>query len=227
MNLSPTLVLFDAVGTVIKPVPGVIEIYHETGCQFGSQLQRSRIVDRFREAREKHFRRSSDSFKSSDEIERELWRQLVAYVFEDLEDTDGLFEKLWRRFASPDAWGKYADVEDCLNSLCAGGIKVAIGSNFDSRLLAICDDIFSPSTFEHVFCSSQLGYRKPAEQFYKHVEARYPDHRIVMVGDDVENDVRGPESFGWESLLLDRSNQLDHPECISSLSQLPPRIVDR
>ena len=216
--------VFDAVGTVIKPVPGVLEIYHETGRQYGSQLSLDSIADRFREGRTDFFRRNSD-FKSSDEIERELWRRLVTFVFEDLSNTADLFEELWSRFASPQSWSVFDDVNACLSALDSVGATVAVGSNFDSRLLAICDEIFGSETFDFVFCSSLVGYRKPAKQFYEHIELRYPNKHIVMVGDDEENDVRGPKSLGWESLLIDRKNQSG--DSISSLVQLPAKIAER
>lgn len=224
MSGSKTLILFDAVGTLIRPMPCVVEIYHDAGQQAGSRLTTEQVATRFAESRRRFFRQDANGFVSSDQIERELWRRLVFEVFDDATDCELLFSELWQRFSEAGAWAKFEDTDSCLSQLKQGGFDVAIGSNFDSRLLPICESLFAENTFDGVFCSSRIGFRKPAEAFYERIEKRYPEHRIVMVGDDPENDFHAPRSFGWQAILLDRKGQHDEHLRIRNLAELAERL---
>ena len=212
--------VFDAVGTLIKPTRGVIETYHETGREFGSRLSVAQVRDRFAEGRRLFFR-SGEDLVSSDAIEYELWRRLVGHVFCDVDDSGELFVELWRRFAEVQAWEKFEDIDDCLQRLKAVGVPAVIGSNFDSRLLEICAKVFDDADFEEVFCSSLVGFRKPDSRFYRHIEDRYQDYQIVMVGDDQQNDVEGPAAVGWTGLRIDRQD----PATVDTLTQLLSGVV--
>ena len=222
--MRQTLVVFDAAGTLITPVGGVIETYHATGMQFGSHLTIHQVGERFRQGRLEIFQNDPE-FKSSEEIEFELWRELVEYVFSDVTDSRPLFEWLWNKFAQIDSWAKYDDVDDCLNGLKKNGIATVIGSNFDSRLLAIVRNLFDHELFDRVFCSSILGYRKPAPQFYQFIEQHYSEHVITMVGDDYENDVLGPKRIGWDAIQIDRSGKTVVGNSVANLRHLIQRIT--
>ena len=49
-RMLPRVILFDAVGTLIFPLPPVAEAYHRVGCEFGSSRSLAEIKQRFREA---------------------------------------------------------------------------------------------------------------------------------------------------------------------------------
>lgn len=209
------VVLFDAFGTVIRPIHGIIETYHEHGKRFGSQLGRDEIKARFTVARREIFGvdlapEQGRDLQSSDGSERESWQRLIACVFSDVEGTEPLFVELWDFFADAKNWTVYSDVEPCLNRLVADGFRIGIASNFDSRLLPIVESLEPLRNVEWTFCSSLVGFRKPDRRFYESIAKEVGEAvgsktpMIFMVGDDVINDVEAPLHVGWNTFHVDR-----------------------
>jgi len=208
--MSRTIV-FDAVGTILKPQPDVVTAYHLAGSRFGSKLTPEQVKARFKLARQKFFNCNNlaantpaGSLPSSDAIEFELWKKLVYSVFDDVTDP-GLFEELWAHFASPANWALYDDVAECLSRLSHRGDNMIVASNFDSRLDEIVASFPELSAFSIVHCSAEVGFRKPDPEFYRVVAEQIPnDHEVIMIGDDLQNDCEAPELFGWKGIHLDR-----------------------
>ena len=126
------VLLFDAVGTLMSARPPVAEVYHAVARTHEVELPLEEINRRIATAVSSRF---SQCVESSESIERDRWRTIVADVFrESPERLDAIFANLWRHFASPAAWRLFDDVEDCLARLQSRNIHVAIASNFDARL---------------------------------------------------------------------------------------------
>jgi putative hydrolase of the HAD superfamily len=103
---------------------------------------------------------------------------------------------------------------------------VCIGSNFDTRLRKVVQGL--PELAEcadALVISSEVGYRKPHPSFYHAACARLglAPERVLCVGDDVENDVRGAIRAGLSGLLLDRASRapddLPHVPNLTALVQ--------
>ena len=225
------VVVCDAVGTVIHPEPAVANAYHAHGQRHGSSLGLAEIKRRFSAGRKNVFgvRLASDiaasgsrdylkqhvQLPSSNRSEREMWKRLVVEIFDDVDDTDALFTDLWDHFAEAENWRAFEDVGPCVAALKKMGVLVVIASNFDSRLLDFAGQIEGLRDFDHVFCSSEIGFRKPDVRFYDTVEAylRAQDQsrpfRFCMVGDDLEHDCLAPQSLGWDAVCLDRSGKIE------------------
>lgn len=73
------------------------------------------------------------------------------------------------------------------------------------------------SDFERVFCSSQLGLRKPDAKAFEKIcsETGIPKGRFVFV-DDLPENIQGGEDFGFKSVLF--SDPSVSTEKIRSLS---------
>jgi len=231
----PIFVLFDAVGTIIYPDPGVLSVYHQFGKQHGSQLSIEVITKRFSLLRRKLFQSemTGDStqhdlpqfeFPSSQQIEQQLWRDLVQQLFTDISDSNSLFEQLWKHFANPGHWRVYEDVPCCWESLKEQGIGIAIASNFDRRLVPICNELGLNENNSRLFFSADLGFRKPDPRFYRAIEQSLPSEPLLMVGDDYINDYVAPRLCGWQSLQLVRQKKRRTTDSIDSLSGLTERL---
>ena len=227
------VVLFDAVGTVIKPDPGVVTVYEQLGRTHGCSLSRDELKLRINQARQKYFNvvpaadadlaqieSETDKLVSSDEIELQLWRELVVEVFKEIPDANRLFDELWEHFRLPQHWRLYDDVASCWDRLRAYGCLIGLASNFDSRLLQLCEAIPLLKTADFVFQSAGVGFRKPSPQFYSTIEkevgeslressvtSNLTSFDIYMVGDDLVNDCLGPNRAGWTGFWLNRSHQ--------------------
>jgi putative hydrolase of the HAD superfamily len=131
----------------------------------------------------------------------------VASVFGQLARWPELFEALWGHFARPEHWRLYDDVAPALAQLHRVGIACGIASNFDSRLFAIRAGFAPLATLEWVFAAAELGWRKPALEFFSTISARIglPPGRIWMVGDDWGRDVVPALAAGWQAILLNRA----------------------
>lgn len=204
-------VVFDAVGTVIRPEPSIAVAYHTIGKQFGSDRTvddvRSRFSIAFAETERSDLANES-TLTTSAAIEEARWRHVVAEVFPEVADAEGCFQELHDYFTRPSAWRLFDDTEPALRTLQDRGAHLAIASNFDHRLHSICDGTPALTRFEQRFVSSEMGYRKPSRDFYNMMASELeaaPD-RILMVGDGLANDVEGALAVGMKAALISRNS---------------------
>jgi putative hydrolase of the HAD superfamily len=77
---------------------------------------------------------------------------------------------------------------------------------------------------QHLVISSEVGWRKPAREFFEQVvsAAGVPASEIVFVGDDPVNDDEGARRAGLNVLLLDPAGSLtrlaDVPDALTRLN---------
>ena len=64
------------------------------------------------------------------------------------------------------------------------------------------------SLLDRVYCFQTIGHMKPAPAFFDYIvrDLSMPRDRIVMVGDDFENDIRGATRSGIRSIWLNQSS---------------------
>ena len=131
----------------------------------------------------------------------------------------------WRFSAS---WRVFDDVKPLLQGLEARQIPVVIASNFDRRVHQLCDAIPELKKIQQRVISSEVGYRKPASEFYAAVEAicGAPPEQILMVGDDPVGDVAGPLRSGWNALWLNRAGGVNDDDSITTLTALFERLEE-
>lgn len=228
--LSPVeAVLFDAVGTLIEPDPPVAEAYEAAGRRFGSTLSRDEILRRFRAAfaRQERLDETEFSGRTDDPRERRRWQAIVGEVFDNVADAAGLFDELWRHFASSAHWRLCAGAADCWRELSSRGLTLGIASNFDARLETICQGLAPLDQCGRLFISSRLGVRKPSPEFFAAIARRLdlPPERILLAGDDLDNDYLAAHAAGWQSILIDPCGRHAVARRIASLAELPGFLV--
>ncbi len=200
-------VAFDAVGTIVEPWPPVGEAYAAAGCRHGVPLDAGWAAARFRDAwrrQEQADAAAVPAFATSRERERARWRAIVGEVFGETPATATIFTDLWEHFGRPDAWRTLPAGADLVQAAAEAGCVVALASNFDERLLAIAPHLEGLSRAEHVFASSELGWRKPAPQFFRRVEELLGlgPHELLLVGDDPDLDVAAAQAAGWRAIRV-------------------------
>jgi putative hydrolase of the HAD superfamily len=222
-------VLFDAVGTLIYADPPVSAVYSNAAKELGLALNEATVERRFADAFSNRYADSQAVSESTSEaIERERWRSIVATVFPELGSTEELFARLWEHFSRAASWRVYSDAADCLARLHEQGILLGVASNFDDRLFGICRRLPPLDHLEHVFVSSQVGYRKPAVRFYRAVEQKLAlrPAELLLVGDDYDSDYLGAGAVGWQAAFLDRSGNGKVPTAVRSLAELSSTGLD-
>jgi putative hydrolase of the HAD superfamily len=111
-----------------------------------------------------------------------------------------------------------------LHALSAHGHVLGLASNFDRRLRPLVEALPPLRPIKHVVISSEIGWRKPAANFYAEMcrQAGSPAQDILYVGDDFANDYEGARTAGLRAVLLAPHHRITVPPeaCIKSLSDL-------
>jgi putative hydrolase of the HAD superfamily len=221
-------IVFDAVGTLITPVPSVAEAYRSAAARQGVALAADELKARF----QLHFQsdkvHAGRGVLSTDEsTERRRWHMIVKGVLPEVADPDRAFDELWDHFSRPGSWRCFADVGSVLDALAEQGIPVCIGSNFDGRLRGVVRGLSElRGRIEIMIISSEVGYRKPHPSFFHAAcsELGLSPASVLCVGDDLENDVRGAIRAGLSGLLLYRDARVaDHQPYLPNLTALLDR----
>jgi len=199
------VVVFDVVGTLVEPSPSVAVAYQQAALRHGLTVETSIIQQRFNAA----WRRQEaidaagvPAFATSRGREAERWQAIVDDVFEGAAPAAAIFADLWEHFGRVEAWQPLAHGRDLVRLAIDAGVTVALASNFDERLLAIAERLEPLSWVPHVFASSEIGWRKPAPEFFRWIERRLGcgPAAVLLVGDDPELDVAAARRAGWRSL---------------------------
>jgi putative hydrolase of the HAD superfamily len=220
-------IVFDAVGTLIEPMPSVAEAYTAAAKRQGVVLDPREVRARFHV----HFRADGvhaqrGSLSTDEETERRRWRMIVTGVLPEVAQQDRAFDELWDHFSQPTSWRCFPDVAVALDALNDQGISVCIGSNFDGRLRGVVNGLPElKCRAGSLVISSEVGYRKPHPSFFQaacaHLEL--PPEAVLCVGDDLENDVRGAIRAGLSGLLVERGahkpDTLPHVPNLTALVQ--------
>lgn len=203
-------VLFDAVGTLIRPARSIAETYGEAAHRHGIELPLDEINSRFREAfaKQEQLDTSTAGGRTSEQREVQRWEDIVAEVFGPSPNLQPLFEDLWNHFALPEAWAVDPAAEHVISQIRFSGRVVGVASNFDGRLRTI-SGAFPALKDGPLFISSELGWRKPRAEFFESIEnvLALPASNLLMVGDDFENDYFGATRSGWQAILLHRNDR--------------------
>jgi len=221
-------VLFDAVRTLIHADPLAADVYADVGRRFGSALTSAEIAHRFKVAvaHEDEIDRER-GFRTSEERELERWRRIVSDVLTGVSDRDACFRDLFHHFSQPAAWRLDDQAGAVIAELARRGLRLGIASNYDRRLRGVVAGLPALRPIQHIVISSEVGWRKPARQFYNSVCDALdssPGH-ILHIGDDLANDYEAALAAGLRAVLFKpRGIDSSSMACISELSELPGLI---
>ncbi len=220
--MSQRVLVFDAVGTLIRPARSISQTYFEFGQQFDSQKTQAEIKSQFSQLFHSLFR---TRLPTNEETERSNWRHLIQTLFDDISNTEPLFQALWNYFSMPSSWQLFDDVKPVWPAIQNTQSVIAIASNFDARLRPILSAIAPLDQIQHLFISSEIGHPKPSSQFFDNIEFTLSESdNFTMIGDDPICDIAPAESRGWQTVLIDRQAPQESKSAINSLLQLPSTL---
>ncbi len=222
-------VFFDAGGTLLHPFPSVGEIYKRVAHTHGCKIESEQAEKLFREVWLKRDGLSHMvNHSSSEKVERAWWRELVHEIFSHLggvEDFETFFTELYDTFARPECWKLYPGTLEVLSAVQKKGKKTGIISNWDSRLLSICEGMELNQYFDFVIASAVFGASKPSPRIFEEAlrRAGVQPHEAVHIGDSFEDDIKGARAIGMNAILIERHPQhrkLEQVETIHDLREL-------
>ncbi len=226
-------VLLDVGDTLIGPRGSYGSIYAEVLADLGLELSGEQLDQGIRQAGLELRRQippGIDRFSFFPGGEAELWLRFARSSISlaagrPIEDDFAVaaLEGLRRVFKQPDAWVVYDDVRPTLDALRAQGCRLAVVSNWDSRLPGLLERLDLARYFEVIGVSHLEGVEKPDPALFLRVLERMgstPD-QALHVGNLPDEDLAGARAAGIDGLLVDRWNRLDDSHAtIPDLSSL-------
>ena len=203
-------IFFDAGDTLFQAKAPIGFYYSQIAAKYGVTIDPKYLDQRFKAA----FQNAPPlAFPSVEDdklpcLEFEWWRRLVRSVFEDIDfpQFDPFFEAVYAFFESPAAWRLFPETKTVLASLQKAGFTLGVISNFDSRLIAVCEHLGIQDYFACIVFSSRENSAKPDPGIFKHAlrKTGLTPAESLHIGDSLENDVEGAHRAGMRPLLLDR-----------------------
>ena len=226
----PKAIFFDAAGTLIRLKEPVGTTYTAHARDFGLQEPFSeelcrRIGDSFGRAFSRYeplvFQRPDGPHISS--LERDWWRLIVKEAFQgiaEIADFRGFFDSIYDLYGTSEAWTLEPGCTEVLEELQTRAVRVAVVSNFDSRLPGLLETLEISHLLGEIVVSSRAGCAKPDPEIFHLALARLgvSAGNCSHVGDDPEDDWQGATRAGIKALLYDpagrhegsRMDRIDH-----------------
>jgi putative hydrolase of the HAD superfamily len=132
-------------------------------------------------------------------------------VLDDVADPSDCFEALFATFAQPAAWTFDPGWPRVSEYVRQRGLRQIVASNFDQRLHGLIRAMPRAERIERVIVSSEVGWRKPAPEFFAHAieTLRLAAGDILFVGDGRANDYEPAVAAGMQALLIESAQSLD------------------
>lgn len=227
MKTKREVIFFDAAGTLIEVRGSVGEIY----CRFANHYGLEVDPDGLQQGFMRTFRSQSPLAFPPDTPEDDLkileyqwWENVAREVFADFEfpQFKPCFRELFEFFRTADAWYVFDDVIPALNDLRAKGYRLAVLSNFDSRLEDLLQNLDLAHYFDAIHISSRMGVEKPNPEIFQRAlkEHGVTPEQAFHIGDRVEADIDGALRAGIEAALIDRSGTSGSLHQILKLNQV-------
>ena len=106
---------------------------------------------------------------------------------------------------------------DCLASL-AGRFPLCVATNAAvsdrTMIRRALERVNLAHYFSHIFCQTDLGYRKDQPEFWQAVaaELRLPLAEVAMIGDTLEHDCLAPRAFGVQAVWFNERGRHAQPQ---------------
>lgn len=233
----PSVIFFDAGGTLLAPHPSVGHIYAEVAGRFGvivdpEEAGRAFALG-FDRVRERTLALRPHLFGFSPTETWKLWREVLGETFSHLGGQpaafEAIFNTLYEEFASARRYRLLGGALDTLDALRERGHRTGLISNWDHRLHHILEGLGLAERLDPIVISCDVKAEKPNPRIFELAleAADTAPADALMVGDSVLPDISGARGVGMAAVLLDPDGlHSDDIPRISRLSELPKWIEE-
>ncbi|TGG84905.1 MAG: HAD family hydrolase [Aphanocapsa feldmannii 288cV] len=200
-------------GTLITLRRSVGAVYAEAAAELGIDVDAGHIDRLFptvhRQAPPLAFPAVSDAALTG--LEQAWWAACIDELFLQLGNPldqcqlTQISQQLMGRFAEPGLWRCFEEVPTLLRRWRGAGLKLAVVSNFDSRLDALLAGLGLHDCFDAVLISSRVGAAKPDPRLFEAALAalQLSPQQVWHLG-DAREDLEGARAAGIPCLLVER-----------------------
>ena len=206
-------ITFDAAGTLIRVAEPVGETYARIAAQVGATLAPADLDVAFREILPSMPPMAFPDIDEPDlqDAERGWWRDLVERVVRHagrVDAFDDYVDALFAYYAAGAAWRTYPEAHSVLEAVRRRGLRIAVVSNFDSRLPPILRELGLEPLVDTIVYSTGCGAAKPSPRIFHYTleQLGVTPKSTLHVGDSLSADFDGAGAAGLKAVHLNRAD---------------------
>lgn len=218
-------VLFDLDGTLVDHSSAAAAAVVVWAAEYG--VAGPEVAADWAAVSDKHYRRYQRRELSFAEQRRLRVREFLGVAVSDAE-ADAMFEGYVRRYEA--GWAAYDDAVPALRAVRAAGLGAVVLTNGNTAHQRYkLDRLGLTAEIDELITGDDLPATKPDPRAFQYALERVgaAPTEALMVGDSLENDIRGAQAVGIQAVLIDREDlfaQAGVPR-IRSLTELNPRAA--
>ncbi len=139
---------------------------------------------------------------------------------------DSCRKEIWASWLKEPVFRLFPETVSTLKQLKESGFLLGAVSNWEPRLLELCENLGIGRYFDFMLISETQGYAKPGMRLFELAleRAATRPEKVIHVGNDPVEDIQPAESLGIRAVLLQRdgSKGMDHSPRIPSLKGVLP-----
>jgi len=234
--LSTKAIFLDVGGTLLElgdPAAAYRAILNRNGYHATKEQVRAWVREAQEETGSLSSRRASDlcgsDFTISASKEEARREDLIAAILRKAgvkKHFDSCRKEIWDSWLKEPVFRLFPETVSSLKQLKEAGFLLGAVSNWEPRLLELCENLGIGRYFDFMLISETQGHAKPGFRLFELAleRAATRPEKVIHVGNDLVEDIQPAESLGIRAVLLQRngSKGMDHSPRIPSLKEVLP-----